>query len=143
MSDKESITLTKEQFQDLLTTLQSKPMNPLEQKKFEEEMEREKRRNLMQTESARIEMEKQRSRKFGCTHSRDKDGNAAPRGQGTWTTQGQVHGDDTITLICLRCAFEWHFKGTSYERDAAVNAAHGLLGMAPPEDSRLIQPVAV
>jgi len=141
MSDKDTITFSKDQFQQFLDKLaeaSQQRMNPLEEKKYKEEMEREKRRLAMQMESARIEIEKTNRRKYGCTHTRDKEGNSAPRGQGTWTTSGQVHGDDTITLICMRCGTDWHFKGSPNERDLAVNGPHGLLGMAPPDESRVI-----
>lgn len=138
MSDKDTVVMSKDQFQQILDALGNR-MNPLEQKKYEEELARDKRRTAMQIESARIEIEKRERQKNSCTHTRDKEGNMAPRGQGMWTTGGQVHGDDTISLLCMRCGFVWKFKGTPSERDLAVNGPHGLLGLAPPDDSRLIE----
>lgn len=140
----ESITLTKDQFQQILDALQTPRMNPLEEKRLKDELERAKRLEQVQIESARTEMLKRENKKNGCSHTRypmsagKKAGHAAPRGQGEWTTSGQPHADDTATMICERCGYTWRWKTTPQERDYFMNNDGGMLGMAPPEESRVI-----
>ena len=133
----EGITLSKEQFQDLLAAISNPKMNPLEQKKFEEEEKKEKRRALLAVELGTAEAQSRYRKAMGCSHSRDgRTGNAVPRGTGEWTTGGQVHGNDTITLSCLRCGTRWTWAATPQEREYANNA--GLLGFTPPPIERCI-----
>ena len=133
----DNITLTKDQFQQLVDAIGHPKMNPLEQKKFDEEEKREKRRALLSVELGKAEAESRYRKQTGCSHSRDpRTGNAVPRGMGEWTTGGQPHGDDTITLSCLRCGTQWTWKASPQEREYANNA--GLLGFAPPPIDRCL-----
>jgi hypothetical protein len=135
--EQNNITMSKEQFQELLTALANPRMNPLEQKKYDEEAKRDKRRAALAIELGRSEAENRWRRQNSCSHSRDsRTGQAVTRGSGEWTTGGQVHGDDTISLGCLRCGTVWHWKGSPQERDYALNA--GLLGFAPPPVERCL-----
>lgn len=137
MPENQGITLTQDQFQQLLDAIGSPKMNPLEQKKYDEEAKKDKRRAMLAVELGKAEAESRYRKQVGCSHSRDpRTGNAVARGMGEWTTGGQCHGDDTITLSCLRCGTQWTWKGSPQEREYANNA--GLLGFAPPPIDRCI-----
>ena len=118
-------------------------LNPLEQKKYDEEIAAQKRKDLAARQLAKIEQEAMENKKRSCTHSRlpmsagKFGGHSAPKGQGEWVTGGQMHGDDTATLICQRCSWTWHWKPTLQERQYIEQ--QGMMGMAPPDESRLIK----
>lgn len=134
------VSLTKTELQELLTTVlrQAQSLNPLDQKRLDEEIEREKRRTLLAIELARTEEEAHWRRQNSCTHSaHEKTGEAVPKGMGKWTTGGQMHGDESATLICQRCATAWRFKPTREEREYILNGP-GLLGYPPPNMDRLL-----
>ena len=143
-----TVELSPDQLQQLLTkavaagVAEATKMNPLEEKRYLEELEREERRNKLAVELGKAEEEALRKKRDACTHSRDKEGNAVSRGSGIWTTQGQVHGNERITLLCMRCATTWTWKATADEREAVSNSAHGLMGWAPPAEDRLIREIA-
>lgn len=138
------LRITKSDLQDLLSTLMKevKSMNPLEQKKYDEEVAKDKRRAQMVVSLGRAEEEAMNQKKGRCSHCRwpagsgKRSGEAAPRGQGEWCTGGQKHGDQTASLICGRCAFEWRFRPTPGEMDYLDN--EGFMGFAPPSDDRLL-----
>lgn len=141
----EQVSFTKQELQDFMATViksavaEATRMNPLEEKKYKEALEAEARKTKMVAELGRIEEQAQKDKKNRCSHTRDKEGNPVAKGTGVWTTQGQVHGNDTITLVCLRCGNSWHWQATAQERDFAQNGAHGLLGFPPPEEERLLK----
>jgi hypothetical protein len=118
-------------------------LNPLEEKKLQEELAAQKRRDQAAIQLAKIEEESMRNRKSGCSHSRHPmamgklGGHAAPKGKGEWTTGGQMHDDDTATMVCTRCSWTWHWKPTLQERQYIEQ--NGMMGMAPPDESRLIK----
>lgn len=142
------ITLTKDELQELLSNAvaaaigAAKALNPLEQKKYDEALAADERRKQMMVALGKIEEESARRKKEGCSHCRwpmsagRNAGSAAPKGQGEWCTSGQIHGYDTIGLICQRCGTVWVYRATPQELEYAQQA--GLLGMAPPPDSRLL-----
>lgn len=157
----EMIGLSKEQFQQLLeavkgnqspdqmqkiveaAVLAARTLNPLEQKSMDERLALEKRRSRMQVEFGRIEEEAMRRKKFGCSHRRWPQGHklaghSCPRGQGEWTTGGQLTGrlGRVATMVCLRCGWTWAFRTTAEE--AVDIGENGLLGVAPPPDDRLL-----
>lgn len=139
MKPQGNLTLTYEQLQDMLKTVlaEAGKLNPLEQKKMNAELERERRREVLSVELGRAEEESRWRRQNSCSHSRHAStGMGVTRGTGIWTTCGQTHGDDSISLICMRCATLWHFKATSEEREYANNA--GLLGFEPPPIERCL-----
>ena len=130
---------TYEQVQELLRVAiaEASKLNPIEQKRLDEEIERDRRRKQLSIELGRVEEESRWRRQNSCTHSRhNTTGESVPRGMGTWTTCGQTHSDDTISLICMRCATLWHFQATPRERELANGA--GLLGFAPPPIERCL-----
>ena len=135
--NQQGITLTQEQFQSLIEAIGSPKMNPLEQKKYDEEAKKEKRRAMLAIELGKTEAESRYRKQMGCSHSRDsRTGNAVPRGTGEWTTGGQLHSNDTASLSCLRCGTSWIFPTTAQEREYINNA--GMLGMSPPPVDRCI-----
>lgn len=144
----DAVTWTKEEFQNFLTALRdmAQPkMNPLEQKKFEEEAQKDARRNQMQVELAKVEMAKQKQRKEGCSHCRwpatagKKGGHAAPRGQGEWVTQAQLHEQNgTIDLMCQRCTWIWRWKATPEEISYMKDNDGGMAGFPPPSEDRIV-----
>jgi hypothetical protein len=144
-NDQELKGLTKQDLVDIVAAAVSaaNKLNPIEQRKLDEELASQKRKNLAAVEMGRIEEESMRRRRDGCSHSRYSmaqgklGGHAAPKGQGEWTTGGQLHGNGTATLICTRCSWTWTFEPTRQERDFIEQ--QGMLGMAPPPESRLIK----
>jgi len=48
-----------------------------------------------------------------------------------------MHGNDSATLICQRCAQVWRFMPTREEREFILNGP-GLLGYVPPPIERCI-----
>lgn len=139
MVDKPTVTMTFDQVQDLLRTVlaEANKPNALEQKRLDEELAKDKRRAALAVELGRAEEEARWRRQNSCTHSRHATtGESVPKGTGVWTTCGQTHGDDSISLICMRCATLWHFQATANERDYANNA--GLLGFMPPPLERCL-----
>ena len=143
MSEKE-ISLTPSQLQDIIKSAvtsaikANSAMNPLEQKKFDEQMEIERRKTQAAIELARIDEESRWRKQNSCSHScHDKTGESVARGTGRWTTSGQMHGDGTCTLICVRCATAWHYQPTRDESEYILNGP-GLLGYAPPPLERCL-----
>jgi hypothetical protein len=140
----EAVTLSKEDLSKLLEAAirAAKAPNVLEQKAIDEAIEKEKRRNLLMKELGKAEQETMLRRKNGCSHSRHPQGSGkragqpAPRGQGEWTTGGQLVGRDLAVLCCLRCAWTWQWQPTYEEREFILN--EGMLGMAPPPADRLL-----
>lgn len=116
-------------------------MNPMEQEKYDEEVQRKKRRAMLMVEFGNAEAQRIQNRKHGCTHSRAPQGaknagNAVARGQGEWCTGGQLTGRETATLVCCRCGYFWQFKPTLAELDQIEN--QGLMGWSPPPPERII-----
>lgn len=139
----ETVEITKDDLQRLIEAAirAAKAPNVLEQQAIDAEIEKQKRRDKLTVELARVEEEVTRRRKHGCTHSRVPQGqrNAGapcPRGQGEWVTGGQLVGRDEAMLICQRCSWGWKFKTTFEEREY-INSV-GMLGMPPPPPDRVI-----
>ena len=131
--------LSYEQMQELLLKVVEAANKPnwLEQRKIDEETSRIRRRELLAVELGRAEEESRWRRQNSCTHSRHaQTGEGVPRGTGVWTTSGQVNSDDSISLICMRCATHWLFQASHQEREYAHNA--GLLGFPPPPIARCL-----
>ena len=141
----ESINMTKEQLQEILAAAISgaKQMNPLEQKKYNEELEKERRRARMMVTLGKAEEEARRNRELGCSHTRypathgKLAGHPAPRGQGEWCTGGQIHGYGLIGITCLRCGSHWMFRASQQELAYANDA--GLMGFPPPPTERVLE----
>jgi hypothetical protein len=118
---------------------QAATMNPLEQRKFEDEMAKDRRRALMLVELGKTEAENMARKKNGCSHMRnDKTGYGIQRGatNGEWTTSGQAYQDGTAMVICLRCGTTWRFRPNAETYSAILQ--NGLLGVTPPTDEYLL-----
>lgn len=136
--------ISKEDLQELLVSAMSaaaseaRRMTPLEERKYKEEVARERRRDRMSIELAKAEEQNQRNKMLGCSHKCDpKTGLAVGRDRpdGLWTTAGQLHGNDLATLCCIRCGWTWRWKTNPGERDYINNV--GMLNMAPPPKDRV------
>lgn len=140
--------ISKEDLQKLLREVvagavaEARRMNPLEQRKYDEDLKREQRRREMMVELGRIEDAARARRKYGCSHQRypasagKLAGHPCPNGQGEWTTGGQPHTGGLISLICTRCSTIWVWRATGEEYQFAVDT--GMAGMAPPMESRCL-----
>jgi len=140
----ETVGITKEQLQEILIKVigAAKAMNPIEEEEYKKKLELKQRRDLMMIELGKIEEMREKAKRDGCTHCRwpaggKQAGMSAPKGQGEWCTAGQIHGSNTIVLLCQRCGWTWIFKGSEAELDYAANA--GLLGFPPPPEERCLQ----
>lgn len=141
-----NVTMTQEQFNQLLEALgSSKKMNPLEEIQYQQQVEAQKRAQLMR-EGVQAEEQSQQRRKASCTHSRypmsagARGGLPCPKGQGEWTTGGQTLNNRHIVLICTRCARTWKWEATPEQLQAANDG--GLLGIAPPSEDICLQDCA-
>ena len=140
-----TLSISKEDLKELLMAVMgaSKSMNPLEEKKYKEELEKERRKALLVKQLGEDEERQMAQRRGGCSHCVDKDtGQPVARGTGMWCTQGQVHSNDVISLICMRCSTVWYWKGTAQERAYAIDAEHGLLHIPPPSADRIITDIS-
>lgn len=144
----QTVNLTFEQLQELMSKVvasavaESKKLNPIEERKLKEQLEADRRRALLAVQLAKDETSAMMRKKYGCSHMADlKTGQPVQKGAfgGNWTTGGQVHSNGTITLVCLRCNWEWRFKATDAEKQYALDAEHGLLYFPPPGDERLLK----
>ena len=144
MADTNGIYFSPEQLQDFMAkamaaaVAEARKMTPMEERKYTEEVQREKRRMRMSIELAKAEEQMQRNKRLGCSHKCDaRTGLAVGRDRqdGVWTTAGQLHGNDMATLVCIRCAWTWRWVTNPNERDYINNT--GMLNMAPPDSKRV------
>jgi hypothetical protein len=119
-------------------------LNPLDQRKYDEILAREKRRDLLAVQLGKAEEEAYQRRKNGCSHLRypatagKLSGHMAPPGYhgAEWRTGGQVYQNGLAMMLCLHCATSWWFKPTP--EYYAVLAQNGLDSTAPPPDDKCI-----
>jgi hypothetical protein len=140
-----TLSISKEDLKELLSAVmsESRKMNPLDQKKYDEEIEKERRKAILVKQLGEDEERQINQRRNGCSHCVDeKTGQPVTRGSGIWCTQGQVHGNDVISLVCMRCSTVWYWKGTPQERAYAIDAEHGLLHFPPPAADRLLTDIS-
>lgn len=147
-----TIELTPQALQELLKTAiaeavsQATKLNPLEQKKFDEAMDLERRKSAMMRTLGAIEDETQRRKRDSCTHKRfpansgKLSGHSAPREAlgAEWCTGGQAYQDGTAMIICQRCSSTWLFRPDHNYYSAILQ--NGLLGEAPPPEDLTICP---
>src|SRR5581483_4321739 len=119
-----------EMFKGVISEL--KKPNPLEERKLREELEKEQRRKLAMIALGKAEEFARTNRQKSCTHSRDDKGNYVNKGQGTWTTGGNVGTNGIGSLVCWRCAKTWRWRASAAEREYSENV--GLLGFVPPSE---------
>src|SRR5579859_4443234 len=86
-----TLNISKEDLKELLMSVMSasRQMNPLEEKKYNEELEKERRKALLVKQLGEDEERQMAAKRNGCSHCVDKDtGQPVPRGTGLWCTQG-------------------------------------------------------
>lgn len=143
VKDTPVVTLSPEQLQEILRAVveQATKLNPLEQRKLDEELAKERKKAMMMVTLGRIEEEAAQRKQNGCSHMRDaKTGDGVPRGwpTGEWVTSGQAYQNGTAVIICQRCSRTWLFKpDPSYYNDIIQN---GLLKAMPPKDELTLCP---
>lgn len=147
-----TISISPEDLQALLRTAiaeavgQATKLNPIEQRRLDEELQKDRRRNMMMIQLGKIEEESARQKRDGCSHMRypagagKLAGHSAPRGAlgAEWVTGGQAYQDGTAMIICLRCSSTWLFRPDSNYYNAILQ--NGLLGEAPPAENHTICP---
>lgn len=147
-----TIELTPQALQELLRTAiseavsQATKLNPIEQRKLDEEMEKDRRKNAMMRQLGQIEEESMRRKRDGCTHKRypatmgKLSGHSAPANAlgAEWCTSGQAYQDGTAMIICMRCSSTWLFRPDASYYSAILQ--NGLLGEAPPPNELTICP---
>ena len=73
----QGLNITAEQLQEMMTQVvtaavaESKRLNPIEERKLQEQMEADKRRALLSVQLARDEAAAQNRKKHGCSHTAD------------------------------------------------------------------------
>jgi len=143
-----TISLTPEDLQNLLRTAiaEATKLNPIEQRKLDEDLARERRRNEMMRQLGKIEEETARQKRLACSHMRypatagRMAGHSAPRGTvgAEWCTGGQAYQDGTAMVICLRCSSTWLFRPEpGYFTEIVQN---GLLQSPPPPEEMTMCP---
>jgi len=137
------LNITPEQLQELLRTAiaEATKLNPLQQRQLDEELARERRKNLMMRQLGQIEEESMRKKREGCSHMRDaKTGDGVPRNwpTGEWTTGGQAYQDGTAMVICTRCSSTWLFRPEANYYGAILQ--NGLRSSPPPPEHLTICP---
>src|SRR5215469_43192 len=142
------IEMTPEQLQAILkaavgeAVAQATKMNPIQQKQYDEEIAKEKRKNAMMHQLGKIEEEAARAKRDSCSHMRiaagKNAGMSAPRGAmgEEWCTGGQAYQDGTAMVICLRCSSTWRFRPSAEDYSAILQ--NGLLGAMPPPDEYVL-----
>lgn len=151
-NDKGMISISPEDLQQLLKTAiaeavgQATKLNPIEQRKLDEELAKDRRRSMMMIQLGKIEEESARQKRDGCSHMRypagagKLAGHSAPRGAlgAEWCTGGQAYQDGTAMIICLRCSSTWLFRPDSNYYNAILQ--NGLGGEGPPPENVTICP---
>jgi hypothetical protein len=146
------ISISAEELQNLMRAAISEAvaaatkLNPLEQRKLDEQLAQDKRRNQMMIQLGKIEEEAARNKREACSHMRypaghgRSAGHSAPRGAlgAEWCTGGQAYQDGTAMLICLRCSTTWLFRPDPSYYTAIIQ--NGLLGEAPPAEAQTLCP---
>lgn len=152
MPEQRGMFITPEQLQDLLKTAigeavaQATKLNPLEQRKLDEQLAQDRRKTAMIKQLGEIEEKSMREKRDRCSHLRypagsgKLAGHGAPRGAmgAEWCTGGQAYQDGTAMVICLRCSNTWLFRPDSNYYNAILQ--NGLLGEAPPSEELTVCP---
>ncbi len=141
-----NVEMSPEQLQKILEAVVAKvqALNPLDQRKYDELIAREKRRDDFALSLGNIEKEKIANIKRSCSHMRypatagKLSGHVAPAGYpgAEWRTGGQVYQNGLAMMLCLRCGTQWWFKPTA--EYYAVLMQNGLDNTAPPPDDHCI-----
>lgn len=141
-----NVEMSPAQLQQILEAVLNKvqALNPLDQRKYDEILRKEKRRDDFALALGAIEQAKNENIKKSCSHLRypatagKLSGHVAPVGYpgAEWRTGGQVYQNGLAMMLCLRCASQWWFKPTP--EYYAVLMQNGLDNTAPPPDDHCI-----
>jgi hypothetical protein len=141
-----NVEMSPEQLQKILEAVVAKVtrMNPLEQKRYDEELAKERRRDELAVTLGRAEMEGQRAKRDNCSHKRypagsgAKSGETAPKGEtnSEWCTFGQAYQNGLAMMHCSRCHSEWWFQPTQEYYGWILQ--NGLRQQAPPPEKDCI-----
>ena len=137
------VNMTPEQLQKILEAVLAKAtqMNPLEQKKWDEDLAKQRRKDLLAVEVGKAEQEAQDRRRNSCSHMRFNasagklSGQSAPRGTpgAEWCTGGQAYQNGLVMVFCSRCHTSWWFQPTQEFYTMIIQ--NGIDGMQPPDMS--------
>jgi len=141
-----SIEMTPQQFQAILESVvaKAKELNPLDQRKYDEMLAKERRRDLLAVQIGKAEEEASRARRNNCSHMRygasagKHAGELCPKGSpgGEFCTGGQAHQNGLVHLFCSRCNSEWWFQPTQDYYTFILQ--NGIDGIAPPPEEHTI-----
>lgn len=140
------VTMSPEQLQTILEAVLSKvqQLNPLEQKKYDEEVAKQRRRDLLAVQLGKAEAQAQRNKRNNCSHMRfsatagKHAGMLAPKGTpgAEWCTGGQAYQNGLVMIFCSRCHSDWWFQPTQDFYTFIIQ--NGVDGMAPPPDDQCV-----
>lgn len=138
----EKVEMNAEQLQKILEAVldKAKQLNPLDQRKYDEILRKEKRRDDFALSLGEIERAKNENLARNCSHMRypatagKLSGHVAPKGYpgAEWRTGGQMYQNGLAMMLCLRCGTSWWFRPTP--EYASYLMQNGLDSTAPPED---------
>src|SRR5271169_5065397 len=146
MGGPNTMNVSPEDLQAILEAVLAKvqQLNPLEQRKYDEMVAKERRRDDLAVQIGKAEEEASLRRRNSCSHIRygassgKLSGHLAPKGTpgGEYTTGGQVYQNGLGMMFCSRCHSDWWFKPTP--EYYAVLAQNGIDGVAPPPEENCI-----
>lgn len=141
-----AIELSAQQLQTILEAVvaKAKELNPLEQRKYEETLAKERRRDMLAVQLGRTEEEATARKRNACSHMRypatagKLAGHGAPKGTpgAEWTTGGQAYQNGLAMLFCTRCTSSWWFKPSPEFFQMIVQ--NGLENQAPPPEEHCV-----
>jgi hypothetical protein len=136
------VSMSHEQLQKILETITR--MTPLEQRKYDEEVAKERRRDLLAVQLSKAEEASARAKRENCSHMRfpptagKNAGQLAPKGTAgaEWCTGGQAYQNGLAMIFCSRCHSDWWFKPT--QEFYVYIQQNGLDGTPPPDDAHSV-----
>lgn len=141
-----NVEMSPEQLQKILEAVLAKAqqLNPLEQKQYDEDLAKQRRRDLLAVQLGRAEEAAAKAKRENCSHMRysptsgKNSGHSAPKGTpgAEWCTGGQAYQNGLAMMFCSRCHADWWFKPTQEYYSYIMQ--NGLEGTAPPPDDQAI-----
>lgn len=141
----QALSISAEQLQELLKTVLSEnnKLNPIEQKKLDEELARQRRRDMLAVELGRAEEASRFQKQNSCSHmiypaGHRFAGHDAPKGTigAQWNTGGQAYQNGLAMIVCQRCQTRWIFRPGP---EAYTNILqNGLAAAQPPSDEHTV-----
>lgn len=136
------VSMSHEQLQKILETITK--LNPLEQRKYDEMIDKEHRRDMLAVRLSEAEEASQKAKRDNCSHMRyppsagKNSGQMAPKGTSgaEWCTGGQAYQNGLAMIFCSRCHSDWWFKPT--QDFYILIQQNGIDGIAPPDDAHTV-----